>query len=94
MLPSNFEPGTKHAVIKVNVTAAEVNSGASWFLNGHQLNYMAAAQASGVCSPGTSLPAEGNGTGMAIGLLAAGAVGAAGIYRVRKRTTATPAPSA
>ncbi|MEU2347549.1 hypothetical protein [Modestobacter sp. NPDC049651] len=91
VLPSNFDPGTRHAVIKVDVSAYEVNSGASWYLMGHQLNYLAAAQASGVCSPGTVLPAEGNGTGMAIGLVAAGAVGAVGLRRLRKRTTAAQA---
>jgi LPXTG-motif cell wall-anchored protein len=85
VLPTSFKSGTNHAVVRVDVSAYEVNSGASWFLNGHQLNYLAAAQASGVCSPGTTLPASGNGTGIAVALGAGGVVGAVFLRRFRKR---------
>lgn len=84
-LPTSFRSGTNHAVVRVAVTAAEVDSGASWFLNGHQLNYLAAAQASGVCTPGTTLPASGNGTGIAVALGAGGVIGAVFLRRLRKR---------
>jgi hypothetical protein len=54
------------------------------------LDHRAAASASRVCPASTDLPEEGNGTGPAIGLAAAGVVGAVLVHRARKRTP-TPA---
>ncbi len=53
------------------------------------LDHRVAASASRVCPASTDLPEEGNGTGPAIGLAAAGVVGAVLVHRTRKRT---PAP--
>jgi hypothetical protein len=85
--PTSFKSGTNHAAFTARVTMADLYANANWYLDGHTLNYMAAAYASGICSPGTQLPATGNGTGLAVGLLGGGVVGAWFIRRtVRSRT--------
>jgi hypothetical protein len=91
LMPTQFQPGTRHAAFSVQVAPADLNSTSSWSLDGHTLNYLSAASASGICSASTSLPATGNGTGLAIALLAGGVVGVVGLHRATRRRAATVA---
>jgi hypothetical protein len=86
--PTSFEPGTVNGAFATTVSQADLNAGARWVLDGFTLDYRAAAGASRVCPASTELPEEGNGTGPAIGLVAAGVVGAALVHRARKRALA------
>lgn len=90
--PSSFTTGTHHAAFSVKVLAADIPGGVTWTLDGHVLDYAAEASKSGICSPGTSLPAEGNGTGWTIALVAAGAVGAGALVQTRRRTARAAVP--
>jgi hypothetical protein len=86
--PTTFEPGTVDGAFTTTVSRADLNAGARWVLDGYTLDYRAAASASRVCPASTELPEEGNGTGPAIGLAAAGVIGAVLVRRARKRTPA------
>jgi hypothetical protein len=87
--PTSYLTGTRHAAFTVRVTPAQVSAGVTWTLDGHVLNYAAAAYASGICTP-QQLPALGNGALMAGVLLAAGVVGYVMIRRIRRRAAAVP----
>ena len=84
--PTSYEAGVHHAAFSVKVYSADIATGVTWTLDGTTLNYAAAAYASGICAPGTSLPAEGNGTGWTIALAGAGLVAGAAAWRARRRS--------
>jgi len=83
--PTSFAPGTVKGAFTARVSVADLYSGARWVLDGYTLDYRAAASSSQVCPSSTELPEQGNGTGPAIGLAAAGLVGAVLVHRARKR---------
>jgi hypothetical protein len=84
--PNVFYSGTVHGVWTVKLTYAEIfQQNARWILNGTTLQYSYYVQYATVCPPSTQLPADGNGTGTAVALGAAGVVGAAMLYRFRRR---------
>lgn len=74
-----FRPGVHHGVFSVTVTGDE---GPVWHL---QQNNVGSASA---CPSSTELPGEGNGTGPAIGLAAAGLVGGVLVHRANRRARA------
>ena len=84
--PKTFSAGTVHGAWTVRLTFAEIfQQNARWVLNGTTLQYSHYVQYATVCPPTTQLPADGNGTGTAVGLGAAGVAGAAMLYRFRRR---------
>jgi hypothetical protein len=90
-MPTRFTSGTHHAVVTVRVSQADVYNNARWYLDGHTLNYLQAAYASGICTP-QQLPALGNGTGLVVALLIGGVAGVVIIRRlVRRGGDRTPA---
>jgi hypothetical protein len=88
-MPTQFSSGTVHAAVRVKVSYYDMTYNTYWYLDGHTLNYMAAAAASGICSPSTQLPGNGNGTGIAVALVVAGVLGALLLRRL-----ARPRPAA
>jgi hypothetical protein len=86
--PTSFRPGTVNGAFTAVVSPADLHAGLRWLLDGYTLDYRAAASSSQVCPSSTELPAQGNGLGPAIGLAAAGVVGAAWVLRARARGTA------
>jgi hypothetical protein len=82
--PTTFKSGTYHGVFTITVSASDVWSSPAWTLSGDRLDAYDAYGAS-ACPPGTQMPSVGNGAGAAIGLLAAGAVGAVLIRRHVRR---------
>jgi len=78
--PTVFRAGRHDGAFTVTIT----NSSATWTL-GRTLLLMKPSEAP-ACPPSTELPEEGNGTGPAIALAAAGVVGAVLVHRARKRT--------
>ena len=88
--PKTFAAGTVHGAWTVKLTYAEIfQQNARWVLNGTTLQYSHYVQYATVCPPSTVLPADGNGTGTAVALGAAGAVGAVMLYRFRRRLART-----
>ena len=88
--PTSFKSGTFHGVFTVKLAAADVPY-ANWTLNGANLSTAVSTTTS--CPPGTTLPATGNGTGIAIALVAAAAAGVLVVRRaVRRAGSTTPAP--
>jgi hypothetical protein len=86
--PKTFAAGTVHGAWTVRLTYSEIfYENARWILNGTVLQYSYYVQYATVCPPTTQLPADGNGTGTAVALGAAGVVGAAVCYRFRRRMT-------
>ena len=86
--PTSFRPGTVNGAFTAVVGLADLYAGARWVLDGYTLDYRAAASSSQVCPSSAELPAQGNGLGPAIGLAAAGVVGAVCVLRIRARGTA------
>ena len=91
--PTSFKPGTVNGAFTAKVSVSDLYSGARWVLDGYTLDYRAAAGSSAVCPSSTELPEEGNGTGPAIGLAAAGVVGAVLVHRANRRARALAAAS-
>lgn len=84
--PKQFASGTVHGAWTVRLTYSEIfYQDARWVLNGTTLRYSHYVQYATVCPPTTVLPADGNGTGTAVALGAAGVVGAAVLYRFRRK---------
>jgi hypothetical protein len=81
--PTTFEPGTHHGAFTVPVSRG---AGPMWHLDG--TNLAARLGSATACPPSTELPEEGNGTGPAIALVAAGVVGAVVVQRARRRAMA------
>ena len=87
--PTSFRPGTVRGAYAVTMTQSEYMGGAYWYLDGSFAYFGWAWTMNGpFCPPSTELPEEGNGTGPAIGLAAAGVVGAVLVHRARKRVLA------
>ena len=82
--PDTFEVGTYHGSFSVQMDSADVPA-ATWTLGSTTLDVSEAMAAAGSCPPGTALPADGNGTGWVITLVAAGGVGLAALHRGRRR---------
>jgi hypothetical protein len=95
--PKQFAAGTVHGAWTVKLTYAEIfQQNARWILNGTTLQYSYYVQYATVCPPTTVLPADGNGTGTAVALGGAGVIGAAMLYRFRRRLARlsdAPAPA-
>ena len=85
--PTVFAPGSHPGAFALTVASADVFS-ANWTLDGSSLS---SATAVSQCPAGTSLPADGNGLGMTIVMLAAGAVAAVALVvsRLRGRRAAS-----
>jgi hypothetical protein len=89
--PTTFQPGTKHGAFAVTITNAEYMNGAYWWVDGNVTYFdWPRTQQGPYCAPGTTLPAAGNGTGIAIALLAAGVVGALAVRSLRRAVTRGP----
>ena len=82
--PTSFAPGSHPGAFSLTVPASDAWAG-SWTLNGVTLS---SASAVGQCPAGTSLPADGNGYGMTIVVLVAGAVAAFALWRTRHQDRA------
>jgi hypothetical protein len=78
--PTTFAPGVHHGVFVAPVTRG---AGPMWHLD--RTNLAARAGSGPACPGSTELPQEGNGTGAAIALAVAGAVGAVAVHRARRR---------
>jgi hypothetical protein len=78
--PTTFQPGTHRGVFTVPVPRG---AGPMWHLDG--TNLAARLGTATACPPSTQMPAEGNGTGAAIALVAAGLAGAVAVQRARRR---------
>ena len=85
--PTTFQPGLHHAAFSVTVTRG---AGPMWHLD--QDNLAARRTSGSACPSPTELPSEGNGTGPAIVLSVAGAVGAVAVHRARRRTRTVAGP--
>ncbi len=88
--PTTFQPGTQRGAFTMTLTSNEyMRSGNYWAIDGN-IAYVGQVLAPGaaICPTSTELPEEGNGTGPAIGLAAAGVVGAVLVHRARKRALA------
>jgi hypothetical protein len=85
--PTTFQPGTHRGAFTVPVPRG---AGPMWHLDG--TNLAARLGIAEACPSSTQMPAEGNGTGMAIGLVVAGLVGAVGVQRARRRAVAPSHP--
>lgn len=81
--PTSFKPGTVRGAFTAVVSLSDLYAGARWVLDGYTLDYRAAATSSQVCPSSTELPAQGNGSGPAIGLAVAAVVGAVLVRRSR-----------
>ena len=79
--PTVFAPGNHPGAFALTVGSADVYS-ANWTLDGSSLSSSTAVSQ---CPAGTSLPADGNGLGMTMVLLAAGAVAAVALVVSRLR---------
>lgn len=86
--PTSFKPGTVNGAFTAKVSVSDLYAGARWVLDGYTLDYRAAAGSSSVCPSSTELPEEGNGTGPAIALAAAGVVGGVLVHRAKRRASA------
>ena len=86
--PTTFKPGTHRGVFTGTVTRG---AGPMWHLDG--TNLAARLGASPACPSSTELPEEGNGTGPAIALAAAGVIGAVLVGRANRRARALDAVS-
>lgn len=84
--PKSFSTGSHDGVFSLSITSGTV----TWNLNGTRLTITSSAAPT--CPRGTTLPATGNGTGIAIALVAAGALGVVLVRRAR-RTAAVPSPT-
>ena len=78
--PTTFEPGTHRGVFLVPF---QTGNSVTWRVSG---TLVTASMSSKRCPSSTDLPEDGNGTGVVIALLAAGAIGAVALHRVHRRT--------
>ncbi|HEY4626946.1 MAG TPA: hypothetical protein VIH01_13090 [Blastococcus sp.] len=80
--PTTFLSGTRHGVFSLNMPA---HANLKWRLDGHTLALGNKPTLSSSCPAPTQLPAEGNDTGAAVALTAAGVLGMIVLARVRRR---------
>jgi hypothetical protein len=81
--PDTLEVGTFHGSFAVRMDSADVPT-TTWTLGSTTLDVSDAMAATGSCPPGTALPADGNGTGLALTLVAAGGLGVLALRRGRR----------
>jgi len=81
--PTTFSSGTHHGVFTVTLSWIDLLFRPSWRLSGDSVDYSDVT--SNTCPSSTEMPSAGNGTGTALGLLAAGVVGAFLIRRYARR---------
>jgi hypothetical protein len=82
--PDTFEVGTFHGSYSVTMPSSDV-AAATWTLGSTVLDVSDAKATTSSCPPGTSLPGDGNGTGAAVALVAAGGIGLLVVRRARRR---------
>jgi hypothetical protein len=80
--PTTFQPGTHRGVFTV---AFKTGNSVKWTIAGSSVT---ATMNTKRCPSATELPEDGNGTGPAIVVVAAGVVGAVAVHRVRRRALA------
>ena len=85
--PTTFEPGLHHGVFSVTVTGN--SAGFVWHLD--RTNLTVRRDSGPACPSSTELPEEGNGTGPAIALAAAGLIGGVLVQRANRRARALAA---
>lgn len=84
--PTTFRSGTYHGVVALQVDGGEV----SWTLDGTTVVVSAASPA---CPAADSLPADGNGLGATMVLLAAGVIAVFAVLRAGRRSSSrVPTP--
>ncbi|RBY93898.1 hypothetical protein DQ244_00515 [Blastococcus sp. TBT05-19] len=81
--PQSFSVGTHRGVFSLTVKAADVST-FRWELDRTTLTYWSASSAP-QCAPSTPLPLLGNGTGLAIALVAGGVFGVLFVRRMIRR---------
>ena len=88
--PTTFQPGTQRGAFTMTLTSSEyTRSGNYWAIDGN-IAYIGQVLApnAATCPASTELPEEGNGTGPAIALTAAGLVGGVMVHRANRRARA------
>jgi hypothetical protein len=88
--PTSFAAGTTHAAFTLRATLQDTYQG-YWYLDGHTLTFYNAMRDADTCAASTPLPASGNGTGIAIGLVVAGVAGTLIVRRLVRRGQGEPA---
>jgi hypothetical protein len=88
--PTSFAAGTKHGAFTLRATLQDTYQG-YWYLDGHTLTFYSAMRGADTCAASTPLPASGNGTGIAIGLVVAGVAGTLVVRRLVRRGQDEPA---
>jgi hypothetical protein len=90
--PTTFRSGTQHGVLSVTLTSSEyLYGGPYWYLDGNMVFFGSIWNGSvPACPSGTQLPGDGNGTGIAIGLVLAAGVGVLVVRRVTRRAGRQP----
>ncbi len=86
--PKHFVPGTQRGAFSLRLTRADLAGDARWELDRTTLDLSAVTSAD-ACSPSTPLPSLGNGTGLAVVLVAGGAFGGFFVRRVIRRAGAS-----
>jgi Ca2+-binding RTX toxin-like protein len=84
-VPTTFTPGRHRGVFSVTVSKG---AGVVWHLGDDNLKVR--EDSGPACPPPTEMPADGNGTGPALALGAAGLVGVVLFRRLRRRVEASP----
>lgn len=77
--PTSFEPGAHRGVF---VVPFQTGNSVTWRVSG---TLVTATMNSKRCPTSTELPEDGNGTGVVIALVAAGAIGAVALHRVHRQ---------
>ena len=77
--PTTFKPGTHRGAF---IVPFRTGNSVTWNVSG---TVVTASMSSKRCPSSTELPEQGNGTGAAIALVAAGAIGAAALHRVHRQ---------
>ena len=80
--PTTFDPGVHHGVFSVRIT----DGAATWWLVGTPVAITETSAPH--CPPPTQMPGDGNGSGVAIGLVIAGVLGVLIVRRLQRRLVA------
>jgi hypothetical protein len=93
--PTQYKTGTQHGALSLRLSAFDYTyGGTSWFLDGNMVFIGATFDAGVATCTALQLPAQGNDTGAAIALLAAGLLGVLVVVRLRRRALAAAVPAA